>query len=203
MGVPQAATGWSDRLIAAYVRGRPRGRVGPLPLALLAAIAAVLAAAYLAAGVPDRPGLRLLAALVVGAVGWSGGVAAVRAALPGHPAFDRASVLVLTVLSDGVVVVGAAFWAKDHETSPGPLTVGFLALAGSLMVAYARTRILASAGLDRADGPWGIASREVRMLIMALGIALGQTYWALALSAALAHGAVVGHLVQLRATLRD
>jgi hypothetical protein len=56
--------------------------------------------------------------------------------------------------------------------------------------------------MDLADGPWGIAARELRLVMLAVGIAIAQPYWALVVIAVLAHSAVLLHLARLRVLLR-
>jgi hypothetical protein len=104
-------------------------------------------------------------------------------------------------VAEGALIVASAVWVHRHESDPGPLAVGYLALAGALLLGYARLRIRSSAGIDLPDGPYGIASREVRLLALTVGMLAGELYWALVLVAALTHTAIVLHLVRLRVTL--
>ena len=112
-----------------------------------------------------------------------------------------ASIQVLNICSECALYAAAAYWTHEHQDVPGPLALGFVAAAGALLLSYARTRIRASAGQDLPDGPYGLAGREVRLLVLALGIATGQVYAALIVIAVLAHGATLLHLARLRATL--
>jgi hypothetical protein len=198
MANPSEAPGITERWFARAARGGwlvPGPARGTLTLALAAVASSCAAAIFLALNA--RSG----SVVVTLAAAWAGGMAASRAAWPGVAPDRRAWTLVLNLISEGVIVVAAAFWARAHQNLPGPLAAGFLALSGALMLGYTRTRIQASAGSDPADGPWGIAAREVRLLILAVGIAVGQPYWALIVIAALGHGAVAGHLHRLRGTL--
>jgi hypothetical protein len=121
----------------------------------------------------------------------------------GVPPWQRALAIALNLTAEGAVIVTAAVWAQRHESGAGPLAIGYLALAGALMLGYARTRIRASSGNDAPDGPYGIASREVRLLVIAVGALAGTMYWPLVLVAVLAHASVVGHLIRMRVVLND
>jgi hypothetical protein len=73
-----------------------------------------------------------------------------------------------------------------------------LALAASLAVSYSRARIEASLALEPSDGVFGLASRDVRLLIAAIGTVAGQCYWTLVVIAVLAALTVVWRLVYMR-----
>jgi hypothetical protein len=171
--------------------------LGPAPEAIVALLYAAVGAALLFA---DR---RLFAAALAVLAAWRGGMATVLAEREGQPTWVRALSAVLNLCGEGALLVAGAAWASAHQDQPAPFAAGFLAFAGAILLSYARTRIRASAGLDLADGPWGIASREVRLLVLAAGIIVGQVYWALWIIAALGNGAVLGHLGRLRVVLRD
>jgi hypothetical protein len=113
-----------------------------------------------------------------------------------------ATVTFLNVVSDVIACTAVALWARERDGSDAALAIGFLAAAGALMVGYSHVRILSSSNMDLPDGPFGVASREVRMLLLVLGVWAGQSVGALVLTAALAHLAVAGHLLRLRMTLR-
>jgi hypothetical protein len=131
-----------------------------------------------------------------------GGLVAVAGRRAEVSTWQRAAGVVVNISAEGLMLAAAAVWARSHEDWSAPLAVGFLAFGGAILLSYARTRIRASAGMDLADGPWGIASREVRLVVLAIGVLSGQVYWALVIIAALANGAVLGHLGRLRLTLR-
>ena len=195
MSVPAERPGLTDQLFARMARARMPA-LGPAAEALLGLACAVAAAALLLAGERIPAGALILLAA------WRGGLAAGLAARPGVAAPAQATVLVANVLAGAALSVAAGFWTHANRDLPGPLAVGFLALAGGLMLAYARIRVRASAGIDLPDGPLGVASRELRLAVLAVGAFSGQLYWALLLDAALAHAAVLGHLGRLRLTLR-
>lgn len=195
-----AAGPWSrgigERLLGSTIGPSGRG-FGPLPAMIIGFGYGVGAAPILVAG-----GNVFAAALVVLAI-WRGGTAALLAERDGVPPWQRALAVLLNLVAEGAVIAAAAVWAQRNETSLGPLAAGYLALAGALLLGYARLRIRSSAGADLPDGPYGIASREVRLLVLVAGMLAGQLYWALVLVAVLSHSAVLIHLVRLRAALRD
>ena len=75
-----------------------------------------------------------------------------------------------------------------------------LALAGALSVSYSRARIEASMPDAPAnlDAVFGLASRDVRLLVAAVGTVAGQCYWTLVLLAALSGLTVAWRLFYLR-----
>jgi hypothetical protein len=146
---------------------------------------------------------RLFAAVFVVLAAWRGGMAAVLSEREGQPTWVRALCAVLNLAAEGALIAAGAAWAHGHYDQTAPFGIGFLAFGGAILLAYARTRIRASAGIDLPDGPWGIASREVRVLLLAAGILSDRVYGALVVVAFLGNAAVLGHLARLRLTLRD
>jgi hypothetical protein len=171
--------------------------LGPVPESVVALLYAAVGAVLLFAG------NRIVAAILVVLVAWRGGMAAVLTERDGQPTWVRAFCTVLNLAAEGALIVAGAAWAGRHDGPTAPFAVGFLAFGGAILLSYARTRIRASAGMDLPDGPWGIASREVRLLVLTAGILSDQVYWALVIIAFLGHAAVLGHLARLRLTLRD
>jgi phosphatidylglycerophosphate synthase len=108
---------------------------------------------------------------------------------------------ILDRYADAVIILGMAIWAEQHEDRPAPLLVAFAALMGALLVSYSRARTEASAGLRLSDQFLGIMSRDVRMLVLALGAAFHQMYWTLAAVAILSHVTVAWRLLLLRRKL--
>ena len=76
-------------------------------------------------------------------------------------------------------------------------------LAAALTVSYSRARIEASMSVEPSDGVFGLASRDVRSLIAAIGTVLGQCYWTLAVLAAASALTVAFRLVYLRFRTAD
>lgn len=187
----------SERLFA---RGVRHDRKGPHAL-YFGGLS--LGIALLSAGILTESGFwrRLSASGWIFVTALNVGQGGARESRPNVTPFERSVLLTIHLVVEAIITVSVAIWIRRHQDLPGPLAVGFIALAGGVMLAYARTRILASAGRDLADGPYGIAAREVRLLVIALSLALGQPYWGLVAAAALAHGAVLGHLARLRGSL--
>jgi len=108
---------------------------------------------------------------------------------------------VLDRYADAAILGGMAWWAYRHEPYPAALLVGLAALTGAFAVSYSRARAEASAGETLTGGALGLASRDVRLLVAAVGCLVGQPYWALALVALAANATVLGRLLHLRRAL--
>lgn len=83
--------------------------------------------------------------------------------------------------ADAAIVGGMTWWAWTHpETSgPQPLVVGIAVLTGFLLVSYSRARMETEGYANALAGGALLASRDVRLLLAAVGSALGQAYWTL------------------------
>lgn len=103
--------------------------------------------------------------------------------------------------ADAAIIGGLAWWAAAHQRWPAPLVVGLAALAGALTVSYSRARLEREGGPDAAAALLGLASRDVRLLILAAGALFGQAYWTLALVAALSWATVAWRLAASRNAL--
>lgn len=100
--------------------------------------------------------------------------------------------------ADAAILGGMTIYAARFEDLPRPEVVGALALAGALSVSYSRARIEASMQLAPSDGLFGLASRDVRLLVAAMGTAVGQCYWTLVVLAAASGLTVAWRLLSLR-----
>jgi phosphatidylglycerophosphate synthase len=100
--------------------------------------------------------------------------------------------------ADAAIVGGMAWWALEHEDWPQPLLVGLAAAVGFLMVSYSRARLEREGGLEVASELLGIASRDVRLLVLAVGAIAGQAYWALLVMGALSYATVSWRLWRFR-----
>jgi phosphatidylglycerophosphate synthase len=104
--------------------------------------------------------------------------------------------------ADAVMLGGMTIYAARFEDLPHAETIGMLALAGALIVSYSRARIEADLGdavnQRSLDSLFGLASRDVRSLIAAVGAVAGQCYWTLALLATISALTVAWRLVYLR-----
>lgn len=104
---------------------------------------------------------------------------------------------VLDRYADAAILGGMAWWALQHERYSAALLLGLVALTGAFAVSYSRARIEASAGVKLAGELLGLGSRDVRLLIAAIGCVVGQVWLALALIALLTHATVLWRLVRL------
>ncbi|HZQ36830.1 MAG TPA: CDP-alcohol phosphatidyltransferase family protein, partial [Dehalococcoidia bacterium] len=104
---------------------------------------------------------------------------------------------VLDRYADAAIFGGMAWWALQHEGYGAALLLGLAAVTGAFAVSYSRARIEASAGLKLAGELLGLGSRDVRLLIAALGCLLGQVWIALAIIAVLTHATVLWRLRRL------
>lgn len=105
--------------------------------------------------------------------------------------------------ADAIMLAGMTVFAVRFEDRPNAEFVGLLALAGALSVSYSRARIEASflgtptlAGSN--DSVFGLASRDVRSLVAAIGTVAGQCYWTLIILAVASALTVAFRLVHLR-----
>ncbi|MEO6043987.1 MAG: CDP-alcohol phosphatidyltransferase family protein [Tepidiformaceae bacterium] len=105
--------------------------------------------------------------------------------------------------ADALLLGGMTVYAVRFEDLPRAEMVGALALAGALIVSYSRARIEADLPEalvgGRLDAIFGLASRDVRSLIAAVGAVAGQCYWTLVILAVACALTVAWRLVYLRA----
>jgi phosphatidylglycerophosphate synthase len=110
--------------------------------------------------------------------------------------FDAA----LDRLADAAIAGGMAWYAFEHEDWPEPLLVGFAAAVSFLLVSYSRARLETVGGMEAASDLMGVASRDVRLLLLAFGAVIGQCWWALVIVGALSLATVCWRLVRFRAS---
>jgi phosphatidylglycerophosphate synthase len=101
--------------------------------------------------------------------------------------------------ADVIMIGGMTVYAVRFENHGQPELAGMLAALAALTVSYSRARIEASLQVAPSDGIFGIASRDVRSLVAAIGTVAGQCYWTLWLLAVLSFATVAWRLVYLRA----
>ncbi len=89
------------------------------------------------------------------------------------------------------------YWSA-RQRRPHALLAGFSALLGSLMVSYPRARMEAEASRPASPGGWGYVSRDIRLLIAAVGSMTGRVHGTLILLAVLTNASVVWRLAELR-----
>jgi phosphatidylglycerophosphate synthase len=109
--------------------------------------------------------------------------------------------------ADALMLGGMTIYAVRFESHPHAETVGMLALAGSLIISYSRARIEASIGPEAVEARgrsahlvFGLASRDVRSLIAAIGTLLGQCYITLIVLAVICGLTIAWRLLYLRVT---
>ncbi|MHB8575036.1 MAG: CDP-alcohol phosphatidyltransferase family protein [Dehalococcoidia bacterium] len=105
---------------------------------------------------------------------------------------------VLDRYADAAIFGGMGWWSYRHESWPAALLLGLAALTGAFAISYSRARAEASAGIALNGGFIGLASRDVRLLLAALGCVFGLVYVALAAIAVTCHATVVHRLLYLR-----
>ena len=107
--------------------------------------------------------------------------------------------------ADAVMLAGMTVYAVRFESHAHPEFVGMLALSAALIVSYSRARIEADlpdvAQSGRLDSIFGLASRDVRSLIAAVGTVAGQCWWTLIILAAISAATVAWRLLYLRITV--
>ena len=85
---------------------------------------------------------------------------------------------------DAAMLAGMTVYAARFEAHSHAEFVGMLALGAALIVSYSRARIEADlpdvVEAGRMDSIFGLASRDVRSLVAAVGTVAGQCYWTLA-----------------------
>ena len=113
--------------------------------------------------------------------------------------FGAALDTVLDRYADAAILGGMAIFAFRFEDHPRPEVIAALALGGALTVSYSRARIEASIGDVSGDGVFGLASRDVRLLVAAVGTVTGQCYWTLVVLACISWATVAWRLLYLRA----
>jgi phosphatidylglycerophosphate synthase len=102
---------------------------------------------------------------------------------------------VLDRYADAAIVGGMVWWAWTHPEVPGPepqpFAVGIAALTGFLLLSYSGARLEGEGFREVLSGPALFASRDVRLLLAALGSLAGQTYWTLVVLAGLSYAVIV------------
>ncbi len=106
---------------------------------------------------------------------------------------------------DAAMLAGMTVYAVRFESHPHPEFFGMLALSAALIVSYSRARIEADLPdviqAGRLDSIFGLASRDVRSLIAAVGAVAGQCYWTLILLAAISSATIAWRLIYLRVSV--
>ena len=103
--------------------------------------------------------------------------------------------------ADALIILGLTLWAAGDESSVTVWMAGFLALAGTFAVTYSRARV---EGLPRSvfdRGITSVASRDIRLLLIMVGVLAGQGFSTLVVLASLTNAVALMRLVQARRLL--
>lgn len=107
--------------------------------------------------------------------------------------------------ADAAMLAGMTVFAVRFEDRAHAEFVGLLALGAALIVSYSRARIEADlpdvVAEGRLDSVFGLASRDVRLLIAAVGTVAGQCYATLLILAVLSGITIAWRLLYLRVTV--
>lgn len=182
------------RLSRPAARSLRRTPVTPNAVTLFTLALAAVTGAALAAGWNIAGGIGIQVVSVVDGV--DGELARLRNATS---RFGEVLDAVTDRYADALIVAGLTVFAARFEDWPRPEVVGALALAGVLTVSYSRARIEASLEMGPSDGLFGLASRDVRSLVAAIGAIAGQCYWTLVVLAVASGLTVAWRLAYLRA----
>jgi phosphatidylglycerophosphate synthase len=170
-----------------------RTPITPNQVSVFAALVAVGAAGLLAIGRNIEAGVLIQASSIVDGV--DGDLARAKSmATRFGGAFDA----VLDRYADAAIVSGMAWYAHEHESWGQPALVGLAAIVGFLLVSYSRARLETEGGREVASDLLGVAGRDVRLLVLALGALLGQCWWTLVVMGAESYATVAWRLWRFR-----
>lgn len=108
---------------------------------------------------------------------------------------------VLDRYADALIVMGLAIWTASTQDATLAWVLGFWAITGSLVISYTRARVPEAARSMFDRGITSLASRDVRLLVIAVGAVVGQGLVTLAVIAVSTHGVVLLRLVRARRVL--
>lgn len=195
-----------DGLVSRYLNrplSRPAARalaptgLSPNQATSLTLLIAVAAGAMVAAGWNIAGGIAIQLASV--ADGIDGELARLQARATRFGAIFDA---VTDRYADAAMLAGMAVYAVRFEDHPRPEFIGMLALGAALIVSYSRARVEADlpeiAASGNLDSIFGLASRDVRLFVAAIGTVAGQCYWTLVVLAAASALTVAWRLAYLR-----
>ncbi len=110
---------------------------------------------------------------------------------------------VLDRYADALIVMGLAMWTASTRDGNLAWVLGFWAVTGSLVISYTRARVPEAPRSVFDSGVTSLASRDVRLLLIAVGAVAGQGLVTLAVIAALTNGVVLLRLVRARRVLAN
>ncbi|HWO93265.1 MAG TPA: CDP-alcohol phosphatidyltransferase family protein [Dehalococcoidia bacterium] len=102
---------------------------------------------------------------------------------------------------DAAIIASMTWWSAKRERRPFTVPAGLAALVGSLMVSYSRARTEAETRATLDASLQGYATRDVRLLLAALGSATRHVDTALLTLALMTNASVLRRLVRLRSQL--
>jgi phosphatidylglycerophosphate synthase len=102
---------------------------------------------------------------------------------------------VLDRFADAAIAGGLAWYAFEHEGHDYALLAGMAAAVSFLIVSYSRARLEREAGADTTAELLGIASRDVRLLVLAVAAVAGFAYAGLIVVGAASAATVAWRLV--------
>ncbi len=173
------------RFSVPIARALARTPATPNQISAAALLVAAAAAALLAAGRNIEGALLIQASSIIDGV--DGDLARAKGMASRFGGLFDA---VLDRYADALIVAGMAWYAYKHEDWPQPLLAGFAAVVGFLLVSYSRARLETEGGLGVASNLLGIASRDVRLLALAIGALFGQCWWTLVVVGAFSYATV-------------
>ncbi|MGE0601143.1 MAG: CDP-alcohol phosphatidyltransferase family protein [Dehalococcoidia bacterium] len=195
-----------DGIVSRYLNrplSRPAARalvstpVTPNAVTAFTLLLAVAAGAMVAAGWHIAGGIAIQAVSVVD------GVDGELARLKGMATrFGEVFDAVTDRYADAVMLAGMTVFAVRFEDHARAEFVGALAIGAALIVSYSRARIEADLPdvieSGRLDSIFGLASRDVRSLVAAVGAVVGQCYWTLIILAVISSLTIAWRLAYLR-----
>ncbi len=107
---------------------------------------------------------------------------------------------VLDRYADAAIIVGMT--AAAHNSYAYAWLIGAMALTGSLMVSYTRTRSEAGVGVRFHSGLTALGTRDVRLALICLGALAGQILLTLVILAALTNVVVIARILAVFGTRR-
>jgi CDP-L-myo-inositol myo-inositolphosphotransferase len=181
------------RLSIPAARLLARTPVTPNSVSVAALLLALAAMAFLALGRNIEAGVLIQASSVVDGV--DGDLARAKATTSRFGGLFDA---VLDRYADAAIAGGMAWYALSREDWPQPLLAGLAAAVGFLAVSYSRARLESSGRAETAAALRGVASRDVRLLVLAAGAVVGQAYWALVICGTASYATVAWRLWAFR-----
>lgn len=110
---------------------------------------------------------------------------------------------VLDRYADVLILVGVTVWAASTQDGSLAWVLGIAAISGSLVISYTRARVPEAARTMFDRGITSLASRDVRLLVIAGGAVAGLSLVTLAVIAASTHSVVLLRLVRARQVLAN